>query len=362
MIEIQTPTLILDKEKCLSNLQKMAGKAYASQVIFRPHFKTHQSAYIGNWFRKLGIHAITVSSVNMAKYFSNYGWRDITIAMPFNILESSEINELARNADVNILAESIETLKSLESHLVHGVGVYVEIDTGYKRSGIDWENLKKINSIVDFLKDATMLSFKGFLTHAGHTYHAGNVDEIKNIHQDSIRIMKYLKENYVEEWPSLRLSIGDTPSCSIADSFIDVDEIRPGNFIFYDLMQYSLGVCTMDEIAMVVACPVVAKNLSRNEIVIYGGAVHLSKEFLYTGSGDRIFGYVVKINEKGWSQPLPNTSLVNISQEHGIIEAPPDIVNEISRGDILGIIPVHACLAANLLREYQTLEGILIDY
>jgi len=33
-----------------------------------------------------------------------------------------------------------------------------------------------------------------------------------------------------------------------------VDEIRPGNFVFYDLMQYRIGSCSVGQIAVAMAC------------------------------------------------------------------------------------------------------------
>jgi D-serine deaminase-like pyridoxal phosphate-dependent protein len=48
---ISKPTLLLDQRKAIKNLQRMAGKAEKSYVRFRPHFKTHQSARVGEWFR-----------------------------------------------------------------------------------------------------------------------------------------------------------------------------------------------------------------------------------------------------------------------------------------------------------------------
>jgi len=68
---IKKPTLVLDENKCRSNIAMMAEKAKRSGVIFRPHFKTHQSVTIGNWFRDEGIENITVSSVTMASFFRN---------------------------------------------------------------------------------------------------------------------------------------------------------------------------------------------------------------------------------------------------------------------------------------------------
>ena len=114
MINIIKPTLLLNKEQCLSNISRMYEKAKNSGIHFRPHFKTHNSAFIGNWFRRLGIHSITVSSVSMAKFFSAYGWRDITIAFPVNLPELGQISELAAELNLNILGESsTKTIKEI---------------------------------------------------------------------------------------------------------------------------------------------------------------------------------------------------------------------------------------------------------
>ena len=64
------PKLLLDKEKCLRNIEKMAMKAERNSLSFRPHCKTHQSAEIANWLRDFNIGSITVSSFHMARYFA----------------------------------------------------------------------------------------------------------------------------------------------------------------------------------------------------------------------------------------------------------------------------------------------------
>ena len=108
MHNIIKPTLLVDLRKCKANIAKMAQKAQKSRVIFRPHFKTHQSHEIGELFREVGITKITVSSVEMAFFFAQHGWNDITIAFPINILELEDINKLAQNIQLNLLLESVE--------------------------------------------------------------------------------------------------------------------------------------------------------------------------------------------------------------------------------------------------------------
>jgi D-serine deaminase-like pyridoxal phosphate-dependent protein len=362
MINISKPTLLVNKEQCFANINKIAEKAKKSETLLRPHFKTHNSAHIGNWFRKLGIHSITVSSVSMAKFFSAYGWRDITIAFPINLLELGLISELAAELNLNIMGDSSGILPVLENGLTYRVGFYIEIDTGHHRSGVLWKDLAEIDRMLEFLTNSNRMQFKGFLTHSGHTYSADSTEEILDIYKDTVRKMSYLKELYKETWPEVTISIGDTPSCSLVEDFAGVDEIRPGNFIFYDLMQYSLGCCSLEQIAVAVACPVVSKSLPRSEATIYGGAIHFSKDFLYKSNGEHLFGYIVKIDDKGWSKPIAGAYLANLSQEHGIIRAPREVIEEIKIGDVLGVLPVHSCLAANLMKGYLTLEGEAISY
>lgn len=362
MISITKPTLLLNKEQCLANITRMLEKSKKSETLFRPHFKTHNSANIGNWFRRLGIHSITVSSVSMAKYFSAYGWRDITIAFPVNLLEIGLINEFAYELNLNIQGDTSAILPTLENSLNIKVGFFIEIDTGHHRSGVLWNDLDEIDAMIEFLEKSNRLQFKGFITHSGHTYSSDSQEEIIDIYKDTVEKMNYLKDRYREIWPDLIISIGDTPSCSLVEDFNGVDEIRPGNFIFYDLMQFSLGACTLDQIALAMACPVVGKSMAREELTIYGGAIHFSKDFLYKSNGEHLFGYVVRFSEKEWSHPVAGAYLANLSQEHGIIRAPKEFIEEIKIGDVLGVLPVHSCLTANLMKGFVTMEGEAISY
>ena len=114
---IKKPTLLLNADQTRKNIQWMVQKAAAEDIRLRPHFKTHQSAAIGEWFREAGVTAITVSSVDMAAYFADHGWKDITIAFPVNWREIDEINALALRVKLNLLVESVETARFLDEHL-----------------------------------------------------------------------------------------------------------------------------------------------------------------------------------------------------------------------------------------------------
>lgn len=360
-MQIIYPTLLLDKQKCLENIRFMCEKAERLKLRLRPHFKTHQSAQIGSWFRECGVTACTVSSIKMAFYFLEHGWDDINLAFPINPLAIEDINRLATKANLSTVIVSEKTLDLIKDTLNSPLKVYIKIDTGSHRTGILPENTFLIERLLQKIEENRLLKFKGFLAHSGHTYNARSKEEVEKIHEREIEIMKTLKTRFAVHYPALEISVGDTPACSISENYDGVDEIRPGNYVFYDIMQYYIGSCNHHQIAIALGCPVVARHPERNEIVVHGGAVHLSKETIQSPNGLTVYGYVVYLKDGGWTAPVEGAYVRALSQEHGIIRCNDKVFNSVLEGDVIGILPVHACLTADLMKEYHTLDGERIE-
>ncbi|WP_299759173.1 alanine racemase [uncultured Pontibacter sp.] len=361
-MKISTPTLLLDKQKAMQNIRRMVEKAKRNRVRLRPHFKTHQSAQVGEWFRAHGVEAITVSSVRMARYFANHGWDDIMIAFPANILELESINELAARIKLHLVAVNQETVAALAKHLQHPVQLSLKIDTGYRRTGIMATNYAEVDALVQQIREQDKLQFAGFVVHDGHTYKQTDTDAIQTIFNTSVYQLRLLRERYKSKFPDLQLSIGDTPSCSIIKTIHGVDEIRPGNFVFYDLTQQRIGSCSFDDIAVCMACPVVAKHPDRGELILYGGSVHFSKDVILQEDASSVYGRVVELTENGWSGPLEGIEVVSLSQEHGVVKASPELFDKYKIGDLMGVLPVHSCLTANLMQGYLTTAGEQLEH
>ncbi len=357
MTRIHKPTLLLDEKKARQNISKMADKARQADVVFRPHFKTHQSAGIGNWFREYGVSKITVSSVDMAVYFAEHGWDDITIAFPVNVRQLSTISQLAKKVTLNLLVESEIVVQHLHKHLAEDVNVWLEIDTGYHRTGLPWNDLEAITAVSTLVHASPHLHLAGLLLHAGNTYKARGKTAVLDTHHHTLECLHHVQAHLQQQGIHTKISIGDTPACSLADDFAGIDEIRPGNFIFYDIMQAQIGACTAEKIAVAVACPIVAKYPERNCIAIYGGAVHLSKEALMRDDGVVSYGRIALPTPDGWYHLPDENFIYSLSQEHGLIKASNSLLKQVEVGDLLLVLPVHSCLTANLLKSYVTLEG-----
>lgn len=360
---IERPTLLLDEARTRQNIAHMAAKAVENGVRFRPHFKTHQSATIGEWFRQVGVEAITVSSIDMATYFAKHGWDDITIAFPANVRQMDSLNALAERTHLNLLVESVTTARRLNGGLRYPTRAWLKVDTGYGRTGIRWDNVPQLEKVAAAVAPdvGAPLYLAGLLTHAGHTYRAGSPERVVSIFNESADRLAKARMSLTHLGHQLELSVGDTPGCSLAPSFAGVDEVRPGNFVFYDLAQRAFGACTETDISVALACPVVAKHRSRSQIVIHGGAVHLSLDRISGRDGRAIFGGLALPMEGGWTSIFKDSYLKSLSQEHGIVQAEAALFEQVEVGDLLLVIPVHSCLTADLMGNYLTLDGQTIE-
>lgn len=345
--KINFSTFIVNKEIVERNILKIKNKALKNQVDFRPHFKTHQSIEISELFRKHEIDKITVSSLRMAETFANNGWNDILVAFIANIREEDLIKKLSNKINLSLVVDDFNTLIFLEN-LNCKINIYIKVDAGYNRTGISYRNYKEIGTIINHIEKSKSLYFSGVLSHFGNLYNCIGEDEVRVEYFKSINLLLELKKSLKLDF---NISVGDTPSMSLLDDYGFVNEVRPGNFVYYDIMQLKIGSCNFDEIACVMACPVVSKNIERNEVVIYGGAVHLSKEKIIYNNND-VYGIPVKLyNDLTWSDLYANSYVDRLSQEHAVIKTTKKYIDKINIGDLIGIIPVHSCLTADLNKE-----------
>jgi len=355
MLPLTGPSFLIDQSRTERNISRMLQKCEHHGVSLRPHFKTHQSLEVGRWFRNQGIDKIAVSSFSMAKFFADDGWIDITVAFPVNLLEIDLIVALSKKVRLHILADNPDTVAFITRYAELKAGVMIEIDAGYGRSGIHVSKVSVIQELARMIEQSDHLRFEGFLSHAGNTYQARNKMEVLAVHSSMLVQLNELKSRFLISYPDIILSYGDTPTASLADDFGGIDELRPGNFVFYDLMQQRIGSCSYDDISVAMACPVVGVYPDREQVAVYGGGVHFSKEFVES-EGIRNYGQMVKWNGSTWGDIVANCFLSGLSQEHGIVEiSDPMLLSKLKPGDLLYFLPVHSCMTAEAMRNYCTM-------
>ena len=132
-----------------------------------------------------------------------------------------------------------------------------------------------------------------------------------------------------------------------------VDEIRPGNYAFFDVFQTAIGSCSLSEVAFSVLATVISVFPGQARAVIDAGALALSKDPGPTHvDPDCGYGRIVALEDQ---HPLPGLSLTSLSQEHGVVEGPGTAA--LRPGTRLRVLPNHSCLAAACFDRYHVVQG-----
>ncbi len=111
------------------------------------------------------------------------------------------------------------------------------------------------------------------------------------------------------------VSIGSTPTVCTVEHLDGIDEVRPGNYIFFDAFQATLRSCRFEDCAVTVLAAVVHRDRSGGQVVIDAGAIALSKD-RSAHTSDPGCGFGVVQNLEGNDLGLRVSS---VSQEHGRI-------------------------------------------
>lgn len=355
---LSTPAFLVDRGAVQRNCDRMRAKAESSDVAFRPHVKTHKTLEIGRMQHGGKPGPITVSTMAEAEAFADAGFGDLTYAMPIAPEKADRAASLASRVErLNVLVDSRVAFDALERVSTNrGVvfDVFLKVNCGYHRAGVDPDREESVWLALD-LGASKATRFHGLLTHAGHSYDVVGLAAIRRIameERDALtRFRAKLEEAGVR---GLVRSIGSTPTASVMERFEDCDEVRPGNYVFFDAYQAAVGSCALDDCAVSVLTTVVGSYPERGSLIVNAGALALSKD-----AGPRHVdpgcGYGVVCDLDLVPQPM---QIVALSQEHGKIatEVPVRV------GTKLRIVPNHSCLTAAMFEGYDVIEeGAVVD-
>ena len=130
--------------------------------------------------------------------------------------------------------------------------------------------------------------------------------------------------------------------------------MRPGNYVFYDAFQSTIGACRFEDVAVSVLTTVVGSYPERNTMIVDAGALALSKD-LGPDHVNPQFGYGIVCDLD--LHPLP-MRIAALSQEHGKVAA----AQPLPVGTQLRIVPNHSCLTAAMYERYHVVsDGRLVD-
>lgn len=304
-----------------------------------------------------------MSTLAEARAFAENGFSDITYGVPIEPGKFVGAIEILRSGvKLNLLTDDRETANALDAAAGQAglkFDVFVKIDCGTHRVGVEPHTAEAIE-IPRQLSNARNLNFAGILTHAGHSYDVKTVEEIKAVARHErdcmVDLAARLRKMSIEV-PTV--SIGSTPTISHIDHLNGIDEVRPGNYIFFDNFQATLGSCSFEDTALTVLSAVIHRDDTGRKLVIDAGGIAMSKD---PGPAhvDPSCGYGRVLDLESVDTGMRLTSL---SQEHGVIHAADNpAFDRFKVGDRVRILANHSCMTAAQHSYYNVFEnGEIVD-
>jgi D-serine deaminase-like pyridoxal phosphate-dependent protein len=361
--ELPTPALLLDLDILEANLKRMQDRANEFQVALRPHIKTHKCVELAKRQQALGAKGITVSTLYEAEVFAAAGFNDITWAFPLPPVHMPRAIELANKITFRLVLDNLDTyamLAKLAFRSAQPLHVWVKVDCGYHRAGIDPASSVS-EDLVRAVANSKMLRFDGLMTHAGHSYSAKSKEEIIEIAEQErsipVDFAQWLRGNNIAV-PAI--SIGSTPTATLAKKLDGVAEIRPGAYVFNDYTQVQLGVCSISNCALSVLASIVSHQPGALHFITDAGALALSKDLgpIHL-SNDMGMGTLYEDYNRKRMYAHIDVHIQSISQEHGkiVVDKTLNIEGQFNIGERVRILEHHCCLTAANFDHYYVVRG-----
>jgi len=342
--DLETPAVLIDLDVLERNITRQAERARAADVKLRPHGKTHKVPEIGRLQLEAGASGLTLAKTGEAEVFADAGFDDLFLAYPIvGEDKGKRLLALSDRVRLRVGADSVEgaaTLSGVFRAAGRRLEVLLKIDAGLHRVGVAPERAREIALRIAELPG---IELAGVFTHAGHAYRQETQEGIETVARSEGEILVAAAEVLRHEGLAIsEVSVGSTPTAAHAMKVAGVTECRPGNYVFHDLSQVSLGTCPISDCAMTILTTVVSVA-APGRAVLDAGSKTLSTDPL-------------RPRASGHGLVLGGASrLSTLSEEHGVVEIGPG--ESFRVGQRLRIVPNHACVVTNLHDRIQAVRG-----
>ncbi len=345
-----TPALLLDPAKLDANIARLNDRlARFPGVALRPHLKTAKCAEAARRATAGRSGAITVSTLAEAEHFLAAGFTDILYAVPVAPAKLARAEALAHaGAALTLLVDSVAAAEAVAAS-PHPFPTLVEIDVDGNRGGAkpDAPPLPKIAGALGG-------RLAGVLAHAGGSYaKRGPAALAVHAEQERAGAVAAAERLRAAGHACRTVSIGSTPTILFAEDLTGITEVRPGVYMFMDLVMAGLGVCRPDDIAISVIASVIGHRPD-GRVLVDAGWMALSRDRgTATHEVDQGYGLVVGTED---------VIVAETNQEHGILarrDGGPLDPAAFPIGSLVGILPNHACATAAQHGRYHLPDGTI---
>ncbi len=352
--ELPTPALLVDVARCEANIRRAAASLADKGVGMRPHIKTSKCLEVVTRQRAAGTVGFTCSTPAEVEALGTAGFPGLLWAhQPVGPAKVAFAVDAVARWDVTLIADSLAVAGPLSAEAVRrgaDVRVLLDVDTGQHRTGVSPERAVEVGRAVDGLPGLRVV---GVLTHEGHLGAYGPDRERLETAGHGVgatlaAVAAALREAGVA---CDTVSVGSTPGMTTAPFAPGVTEGRPGTYVYFDANQVRLGSATFDQCALTVLARVVSRQRPGHAI-IDAGLKAMSSDSLTPQVGA---GLVCDLD----TNPVPDVTFPTANEEHGFLAGAG--VDRLAVGDLVRIIPNHACGTTNMWSRLHAVSAEAVD-
>jgi D-serine deaminase-like pyridoxal phosphate-dependent protein len=353
---LPTPQVVVDLPRVRRNIDRMAALAARHGKRLRPHSKTHKSPRLAGWQIEAGAVGICCAKPGEAEVFAQQCVDDIRLPYPVHPSNADRIVALLGRCRISIIVDHLRIAEEWSTAMMRAgsdLDVLVKVDVGLHRCGIA-PDLPAAGAFVERVARLPRLRLRGLLSHAGHGYQAVSDEALAAIAAEERDIMVGLAEEARRRGVQIEeISVGATPTARYSAALDGLTELRPGNYVFYDRTQVGLGAATLDDCALTVLARVVSKPAG-DRVILDCGSKTLSND-VARGFVD-MPGHGLILPEGSRNEPIEGLLVERLSEEHAVVRATAGRTG-LEPGDLVRVLPNHACVVTNLVDELVLAEG-----
>jgi len=262
-------------------------------------------------------------------------------------------------ASISIIVDHLDVARGWSDAMQRAgrsLDVLVKVDVGFHRCGIDPQG-----DALGFLRIVASLPglrLRGLLSHAGHSYHATSEAALDAIAAEEAGTLAQLRDDAAASGIALdEVSVGATPTLRYSVRQKGITELRPGNYVYFDRTQVSLGAATLDDCALTVLATVVSKPAA-DRIILDCGSKTLTNDQARGITSAPGYGAVLagKTDNGDWARELDEAlTIERLSEEHATVRVTGG--TPLQPGDRVHVLPNHSCVVSNLVDVVRLVEG-----
>lgn len=344
--DLASPATLVSLKTLQKNIGAVAAQCLAHRVSLFPMIKTHKCSAIAKMQRQAGCGGFMAGTLDEAEALSDFGL-PVMAAYPISGKPNLDrARAVAAKTRLILCLDQEETALEYEAFFKAAgikIGYLLIVDSGLHRFGTTAESAAEMAGKVS--ASCPHLQFCGISTHPGHVY-GHDRSMVQSIALESAAVMRRALQSLEADGRSCEfVATGSTPTLPYdLDSGV-FNVVRPGNYVFCDAIQLSLGAAEEADCAMRIFTRLVSHPRGSTYLIDAGSKAFGLDRGAHGAAG--ISGYGLLCGH-------PEAQLTGLSEEVGKLDAGQA---ELYRGQELQVIPNHACSSANLTGTYWLTEG-----